>query len=122
MSLSQTHIDKINGLRTKTYAHVIIYMPEWRQVKWNNFISYYSIPEKERLPFQRNIIKTMINEGQTEEDAYNVAIAGLTWLSECIMMHDDFEKYIRRLPESVVTDIDINDLIYPDWPFIHNDF
>lgn len=117
--LTQAHIDKITALRTQTYIYVTAHMPEWRQMKWNQFISYYDRSQGDITklkPFEVGVMKTMLNEGENYKDGYSRAMTGLEWLSYCILYHDKIEKKIRTIQESQVARFDITMVDYPVYP------
>ena len=117
--LTQAHIDKITALRTQTYVYVTAKMPEWRQLKWNQYIAYYDRTQgniTKLKPHELGVMKTMLNPGETPLDGYNRAIAGLEWLSFCILYHDRIEKKIIALREVQVAGFDITAVNYPVYP------
>lgn len=117
--LSQAHIDKITAMRVQTYAHVTAHMPEWRQLKWNQYISYYDRCEgntSSMRGFEVDVMNTMLNSGETYKDGYERAITGLSWLSRCIVYHDQMEKEVMRMFDAHAAEFDITAMDYPNYP------
>lgn len=116
MALSQLQTDTINALRAQTYAYITAYMPEWRQMKWNNYITYYRRGINNLEFFEREIAKTMLDEGDDYAAAFERATTGMKWLAKCTKIHDNFEKQIMGMTDEGISGIDISLAAYPSWP------
>lgn len=109
--------------KAAVYKHVVVYMPEWRQIKWRNFMTIY---EKQQGGATLSDVETAIinqmcgkdNPTQSEiDEQYNNCLSALGWINNCILQCDNKETAVNAV--TAVADLKsftTDDMSFPAWP------
>lgn len=107
---------KIHYIKHLTRTVITTHMPEWRQIKWRDYMRIYETA-REGKPL--NALDRLVYDGfptgdETDEIAYNKCETAMRWIMQCIVANDAAEK---RVPGcSTVRDIKtLPDPVYPQW-------
>ena len=106
-----------------TFEAITVYMPEWRQIKWRNYMSIY---EKEQRGETLTSVEIAIVNQMCESDsptqadkdaAYNNCQTAMGWINDCILQCDTKEAEIAAV--TVITDFKtfvVDNMTFPTWP------
>lgn len=107
---------KIQYIKSLTYTTIITHMPEWRQIRWRDYMRLHEAVQDGKT---LNALDQVIYDGfptgdETNDIAYNNCAAAMGWLMQCIAANDHAEAQVPAC--STVKKVrDLPDPSYPEW-------
>lgn len=117
LSTEEAYEYKLQQIKQATYRTITRNMPEWKQIKWREYIRLY---EKTRAGETLTSLESLDYEGFPGEDAahelcYERAIRVMSWIQECVEADRVWEAELAAV--SGIRGIkDSSGPAYPDFP------
>jgi hypothetical protein len=113
-TLEQAVQYRLDALHRLTYRTITLNMPEWRQIRWNEYVKLY---EKVAAGNTLNTLEQLNYDGfpegnETHETCYSDCITAFQWIAACIAVHEQKKPEITQ-----AGDIDaLKAVTAPDYP------
>ncbi len=117
LSLAEARDMRLAYLKGLTYKTIMKRMPEWRQVRWNEYARIYEKKQsgQELSPTEQLAYDGFPEKEQTHEFCYQKVCRGLQWLQKCVGVNNGREAEIDDIDEVDVIR-NLGDPPYPKWP------
>ncbi|MCP5102552.1 MAG: hypothetical protein GY950_04195 [bacterium] len=98
LTLEQAVEYRLTGLHQSTYRTITTYMPEWRQIRWNEFVKLYekAAAGNTLTPLEQTNYDGFPEEGETHEGCYSNCTAAFQWIVQCIAQHEQKKPEIMQ--------------------------
>jgi len=114
MNLEESRVQKFNQLKRMTYHTITRNMPEWKQMKWNEYIRLHEKKKarKKLTAYEQDVYERFRSEDETHNACYRKAQAVMTWIQECVEANDVTEKKLSEAKDIK----SIKELEEPEYP------
>lgn len=107
----------LENIKQSTNEYVTVYMPNWKYTQW---LRYQELHEKilagdTLSPLNFAIYSGFPDSSESNQDAYDRCVAGLSWILMCIAANDVIEAAILAMKSSDDL-LTIPEPQYPVWP------
>lgn len=114
LNLEQAREYKLREFKWHTYHTVTRHMPEWKQLRWKEYLYLY---EKKQLPeklfgFEELAFASFPAPGETTAACYRRVQQGLKWVLLCIRAHNNKETELFAAKDIAA----IKKISLPDYP------
>ncbi|MCP5047504.1 MAG: hypothetical protein GY940_10055 [bacterium] len=116
LNLEESRAFRLNELKRLTYAVITKHMPEWKQIKRNEYINLHQkVKNGDSLTgLEQEIYDHFPNGKETHESCYNNCLTAARWLMECKIKNDRKEKEIKKA-RGIKAVKAVKDPDYPEW-------
>jgi hypothetical protein len=114
LSLEEARERMIQNVKRSTYHTITARMPEWKQIKWKEYIAIHiKTKNNEKLtPLEKAEYESFPAPGRTHEDCYVDSVRAFGWLRECVARSNKVEADARKAG----TIKKIKQIQLPDYP------
>jgi hypothetical protein len=117
MSLDEARADKLKEIKRFTYNTITKHMPEWKQMKWNDYMRIYEKKEASEplTPSEQALYNSFPPKGKKHATAYKNAQKAQAWIKQCIEINDQVEEELSHV-EDIQGIKTLQEAIYPVFP------
>jgi hypothetical protein len=117
MALKEARAYKLAQIKSMTYRTISEHMPQWKQLRWNDYIKIYEKQDRgETLsPLEQAIFDRFPDEGESHRSCYENVIRAMEWILDCVAENDKKEVELQNV-KTIKQLRNIKDTEYPDWP------
>jgi hypothetical protein len=117
LSLEEARTDKLKEIKRFTYNTITRHMPEWKQMKWNDYMRIY---EKKKAsepltPSEQKLYDSFPPKGKKHTTAYKNAQKAVAWIKQCVEANDQVEEELAHV-EDIPGIKKIQEGVYPVFP------
>jgi len=117
ISLEEAKAKRIADIKAETYKIVTKYMPEWKQISYNKFLTLYErVQNNETLSgIDQAFYNNFPDKGETHQEFYNKCVSAIGWILTCIQNNDNSEGLVLA-SNNIDELVNVPDPVYPAWP------
>lgn len=118
MKLEAAKAYRLNAVKQLTYRTIIQQMPEWKQIRWNEYMRLHEKVDGGGIltPLEQSVYDAFPDAGETHEGCYGDCLTAARWILQCIARNDVKENEIKKA-RSVKAVKEIKDPGYPPLEF-----
>ncbi|MCP5103804.1 MAG: hypothetical protein GY950_10520 [bacterium] len=116
LTLEQAKEYRRGAIKSRTYTVVTGHMPEWRQLKWRDYMSLHervqagdTLNELDQFAYD-----CFLDDGETHESAYGTCKQAFQWVLQCVTANNAAEQQVPGC-SSLQQLKDLSDPDYPGW-------
>jgi len=116
MNIEEARTFRKNEIKAITFRTITHYMPEWKQIRWNQFMRLHErLKNDDKLTLLEQAIYNAFPDGnRCHDDCYEDCIKAARWILECIVQNDFREREVSRAA-SIAVIKSVPDPDYPGW-------
>lgn len=116
-TLDEAKVYKLADIKNKTFNFISVYMPQWRQLKWNEYIKIYEKQEmgETLTPLEQAVYNGFPDDDETYFSCYEDALTAMNWILQCVAVNNQKEAEYKAA-SSIEEMKRIGDAVYPAWP------
>ncbi|NIM11524.1 MAG: hypothetical protein GTO45_16510 [Candidatus Aminicenantes bacterium] len=114
MEVDEARAYKLNEIKRLTYSTITRHLPEWKQLKWNEYIRVYEkiMASHSLTPLEQDLYDGFPDEGETHESCYEKVLKAVSWIIRCAAANDAKEEELANTANLQ----DIRNIGTPDYP------
>lgn len=114
LTLEEARAFKLRELKWHTYNTVTRHMPEWKQMKWKEYLHLYEkkMASEKLFGFEELTFASYPTPGETTASCYCKVQCGLKWVLLCVRAHNNKETELFVAPDIAA----IKKIGLPDYP------
>lgn len=98
MKLDAAKAYRLNAVKQLTYRTIIQQMPEWKQIRWNEYMRLFEKVDSggTLTPVEQSIYDAFPDAGETHAGCYGDCLTASRWIHQCIALNDQKENEIGK--------------------------
>lgn len=118
LSVKEAGKYKLKSIKNLTYRTITLHMPEWKQLRWNQYLNIHEKKENAQslTPFEQALYDGFPGSGESHNECVERVRQALLWILECREANNRRELELESL-KSVQEIMDLKEPGYPGFPF-----